>query len=433
MNDSILPTTMELLRIAVDTTTQMAAFPSNVSLKFNKTLNSTNSSAKTQLALYDVLIPSIGVFIILLNFLVVISSGLILKKGQQPRSTYLFLGNVAMTDLITGAAVVFGQLYPKANRDHYICALQLGMIVSSTLTSVYSVGLIAIDRFLYILHGIQYQRWVYPMRARLLIIGTWVIGCIIGFMPLFGWYGDTDNGRICWFILLAPKGLILLTVLCGIVPLLVVLVLYSIILYHAVRNIVKLQNSNSRNDTADSKNLRMFRGRGYVSDTSDSETADSKTRQKNGIVARIFKKKPSATIKSPSKWRAIKIVLFTTGSFVVTWSPYFIASIIYVYQCDNFESKRCKNLSIIIASPLAILGFTNSLINPIIYAWWHKGFRTFVQKRVSTVIMKTRRRNNTVNNLNSNANKSSTTTSDTNKANANKIQTDREEALTDPS
>jgi hypothetical protein len=50
------------------------------------------------------------------------------------------------------------------------------MIVASTLTSVYSVGLIAVDRFLYIIHGIQYQQWVYPMRARLLIVGTWVVG-----------------------------------------------------------------------------------------------------------------------------------------------------------------------------------------------------------------------------------------------------------------
>lgn len=50
------------------------------------------------------------------------------------------------------------------------------MIVSATVTSVYSVGLIAIDRFLYILYGLQYQRWIYPNRARLLILITWIIG-----------------------------------------------------------------------------------------------------------------------------------------------------------------------------------------------------------------------------------------------------------------
>lgn len=50
------------------------------------------------------------------------------------------------------------------------------MIVSSTITSVYSVGLIGIDRFLYILYGLQYQRYIYPNRARFLILLTWLIG-----------------------------------------------------------------------------------------------------------------------------------------------------------------------------------------------------------------------------------------------------------------
>ncbi|KAJ3649541.1 hypothetical protein Zmor_021279 [Zophobas morio] len=416
INDSV-PTT-QLFKLIADTTEMSVLLKSNLSLDDNST------SVKAQLTLYDVLIPSIGGVIILLNLLVVISSGLILKKGQQPRSTYLFLGNVAMTDLLTGVAVVFGQLYPREHRDHNICALQLGMIVSSTLTSVYSVGLIAIDRFLYILHGLQYQQWVYPMRARLLIAGTWVIGCVIGFIPLFGWYGDTDNGRICWFILLAPRGLILLTVLVGIIPIITVSILYSIILYHAIQKIIQLKNSGNQNTESGTKNLRMFRGRGPSVDIPNEENSNETTEK--SFFSKIFKKKPSASVKSPNKWKAIKVVLFTTGSFIVTWFPFFIASIVYIYQCENIDTKKCKNLRIIIASPLAILGFTNSLINPIIYAWWHKGFRTYVQKRVSTVIMRTRRKNNSVNVSNSNPNSKSTSTTGNSK-NVDKIAPVKEE------
>lgn len=42
----------------------------------------TPSSYKGHLLLYDVLIPSIGALILILNLLVVISSGLILKRGM---------------------------------------------------------------------------------------------------------------------------------------------------------------------------------------------------------------------------------------------------------------------------------------------------------------------------------------------------------------
>jgi hypothetical protein len=48
----------------------------------------------------------------------------------------------------------------------------------------------------------------------------------------------------------------------------------------------------------------------------------------------------------------------------------------YVY-CDHEHNPNfCNGLKIAVASPLAILGFANSLTNPIIYAWWHTGFRT---------------------------------------------------------
>jgi hypothetical protein len=51
-----------------------------------------------------------------------------------------------------------------------------GMIVSSTLASIYSVLLIGFDRFLYILKGMQYQIYITLSRARFMIAGTWIIG-----------------------------------------------------------------------------------------------------------------------------------------------------------------------------------------------------------------------------------------------------------------
>lgn len=82
----------------------------------------------------------------------------------------------------------------------------------------------------------------------------------------------------------------------------------------------------------------------------------------------------------PSKWTAIKVVLLTTGCFVVTWVPFLIASTWFVLCDDKTTPELCKNLGFAIASPLSILGFTNGLWNPIIYAWWHNGFRESIKK-----------------------------------------------------
>jgi hypothetical protein len=87
------------------------------------------AGASIQFRLYDYLIPSIGGIILLLNLAVVISSGLILRRGAQPRTTYLFLGNVAVADLVTSAAMLFGQLYPREHRNELMCMLQIGMLL----------------------------------------------------------------------------------------------------------------------------------------------------------------------------------------------------------------------------------------------------------------------------------------------------------------
>ncbi|ENN70236.1 hypothetical protein HUJ04_013097 [Dendroctonus ponderosae] len=324
------------------------------------------------LTVYDYVIPLVGAVLVLVNFSVVVSSGLLIRKRIEPRYTYLFLGNVAMTDTIIGISILFGQFYPKSHRNHHVCAIQMGMIVSSTLSSIYSVGLLAVDRFLYIVYGIKYCKWISTVRVRIVIGLTWLMAMIIGFLPLFGWSGDTSDGRVCWFIVVAPSPLIILTVCIGIIPIIIVMVLYSIILYHALVNIKQIQCSiytvNTISEQLEAlENLRMFKGTVEV--------------PMKPVKRKSEGRKPSQT-KAPNKWKAVKIVLFTTLSFLLTWSPYFFACILYVGEhCSlDEDSEPCKTLRLLIASPLTILGFTNSLINPLIYAWWHNGFRTYMRK-----------------------------------------------------
>lgn len=50
------------------------------------------------------------------------------------------------------------------------------MIVSATLVSVFSVGVIALDRFIYILYGLKYQYYAHHTRAKILILIIWTLG-----------------------------------------------------------------------------------------------------------------------------------------------------------------------------------------------------------------------------------------------------------------
>ncbi|XP_055621596.1 5-hydroxytryptamine receptor 1B-like isoform X2 [Toxorhynchites rutilus septentrionalis] len=305
--------------------------------------NMLSAQEQTQLLLYDIFIPLLGSLIIVLNLAVVTSSWLLLRKG---------------------------------------------LIVSTTVVSVYSIGLIAVDRYLYIMYGLQHQRYITPARARLSIFTTWLIGLTIGFLPAFGWRGDTDGGRICWFVRLAPPALIILTTTVGLFPLIVVIVLYGIILHKALRRVVQLKKAGREQQGALAGNLRLFRGGATAASSPnlDSERPLTEGEQKSpecfGWCCKKSSSKPTDTRtgKHPTKWKAIKVVLFTTGCFAVTWLPYYIASVLFVLCNQETNAELCRSLQFAIASPLAILGFTNSLLNPLIYAWWHNGFRASVKK-----------------------------------------------------
>lgn len=77
-----------------------------------------------------------------------------------------------------------------------------------------------------------------------------------------GWIGDTNGGRVCWFVTVVPPELILLTASIGLLPLIVTLVLYGIILYHALQKIVQLKKAAARYSGAQTGQLRVFVGGG---------------------------------------------------------------------------------------------------------------------------------------------------------------------------
>ncbi|KAI8424914.1 hypothetical protein MSG28_006832 [Choristoneura fumiferana] len=98
------------------------------------------------------------------------------SSGQQPKSTYLLLGNVSLADTIIGFSIVFGELIGNSMNSNLLCIFQIGMIVCPTMVSIFSVGLIAVDRYFYILHGLYYQRYFNTTRVRIGILIIWMIG-----------------------------------------------------------------------------------------------------------------------------------------------------------------------------------------------------------------------------------------------------------------
>ena len=212
------------------------------------------------------------------------------------------------------------------------------------------------------------------------------LGLLVGFVPTFApTLRGEMTGSACMFVLMLPQYILITTITGIFVPVSLVVILYSFILYKALKKIGELKTATSSSGaTVVANNLRYFRGSAVnLSETQEQEiTAPLRepSKKRRGCfcwaASENLRETSTQTNRQPSKWKAIKIVFFTTGAFVITWAPYFIASTMFVFCDHEHDQSFCNSLMVAIASPLAILGFANSLLNPIIYAWWHNGFRT---------------------------------------------------------
>lgn len=115
----------------------------------------------------------------------------------------------------------------------------------------------------------------------------------------------------------------------------------------------------------------------YSNDNSmvDVTETPSKDNKRVGIVKPRTKK-----VKGPNKWRAITVVMLTSFSFIITWMPFFIIVSIFVFCEEKLTNPKCFHLRVLLTGPLAILAFLNSVFNPLIYAWWHKGFQKSIKQ-----------------------------------------------------
>lgn len=204
-----------------------------------------------------------------------------------------------------------------------------------------------------------------------------VPGTVIGFLPAMApILRGNMTGEICWFIRMNREYILAITIM-GIIPVGLVLILYSVILYRALKKVGELKKATSGSGgTETANNLRYFRG-SAVNLREQETTVPLREHSNKSLRCCCWQSEDDTASSStpaskthPSKWKAIKVVFLTTFSFVITWVPYFVASTMFVY-CDHENNPGfCNSLQVAIASPLAILGFSNSLLNPIVSCYF---------------------------------------------------------------
>ncbi|KAG7279871.1 hypothetical protein CRUP_016198 [Coryphaenoides rupestris] len=103
--------------------------------------------------------------------------------------TFCFLVSLAVADFLVGvAAVPLAVLLDGWVRLPPVLCLLLGCtVLVLTQASVLSLLAIAVDRHLRLHTPLRYKSLISPSRTWLTVAICWLLSCVLGFTPLFGW------------------------------------------------------------------------------------------------------------------------------------------------------------------------------------------------------------------------------------------------------
>ncbi|XP_029911623.1 adenosine receptor A1b [Myripristis murdjan] len=257
-------------------------------------------------------------------------------------TTFCFIVSLALADIAVGALVIpLAITISIGLQTHfYSCLLVACTVLVLTQSSILALLAIAIDRYLRVKIPTSYKRVVTPRRAGLAVVLCWTVAFIVGLTPMLGWnnlWRLQQNGSIssdliitCQFENVISMDYMVYFNFFGWVlpPLVLMLVIYAEIFYmiHKQLNKKKITSSHTDPNKYYDKELNLA--------------------------------------------KSLALVLFL---FAVSWLP------LHILNCITLFCPECQKPMFLIYIAI-LLTHGNSAVNPIVYAFRIKKFRSAFQK-----------------------------------------------------
>ncbi|XP_052393048.1 glucose-dependent insulinotropic receptor-like [Carassius gibelio] len=275
-------------------------------------------------------ILSVGsILIISTNLLVAIALVLLIRKrGCQ---SWCFVLNLSIADILVGVAITGiatdALKGTTASMEKDICLLRMTFIIAPSAASILTMFLISLDRYVAIKLPLRYLQLMNNKMIAGALVLIWLISMSVGFSPsILKPLQKEDYHKVCtFFSVIEPKSIIVVFCLFFF-PLLSVFIYF----YMDILKIACGHQKRIHAQQAGSRFLTSSRYWGHV--------------------------------------KALQTVAMLVGCFTLFWCPFFVVSIVQA-SCPT-----CK-LYHVLENHLWLLGLSNSLINPLVYACWQHEVR----------------------------------------------------------
>uniref|UniRef100_A0A8C5WJ30 5-hydroxytryptamine receptor 7 n=1 Tax=Leptobrachium leishanense TaxID=445787 RepID=A0A8C5WJ30_9ANUR len=339
--------------------------------------NQTNSTdCRDEILLYgDIEKIVIGVVLSIITLFTIAGNGLVIisvcivKKLRQP-SNYLVVSLAAadlsvaiavmpfviITDLV-GGEWLFGKVF---------CNVFIAMDVMCCTASIMTLCVISVDRYLGITRPLTYPaRQNGKLMAKMVFI-VWLLSASITLPPLFGWAQNVTVERMC--LISQDFGYtVYSTAVAFYIPMTVMLVMYQRIFVAAKISAEKHKFVNIP---------RLYEQEGIY--CLEEKIAPKKNSKKNKAVeefatlSKLIKQDRKNISIFKREQKAARTLGIIVGGFTFCWLPFFLLSTARPFICGI----RCSCMPLRLERTLLWLGYTNSLINPLIYAFFNRDLRT---------------------------------------------------------
>lgn len=271
-----------------------------------------------------------SILIIFTNLLVAVALVLLIHKGGN--QSWNFVLNLAISDILVGLAITtiamdeVKGLKLKIHKE--MCLLRMSFVITPSAASIFTLFFISLDRYLAIKVPLRYLQLMGTKMIAGVLVCLWLLSTVIGFLPnmVKSMQQSRYESKCTFFSVINPQTITI--VFCAtFFPILLVFIYFYL-------DILKIAWSHQR-----------------------------RIEQAMQVSSRYL---------LPSRYwghvKAFRTVTVLVGCFTLCWCPFFVVSVIQVL------CPPCK-LYWFLENHLWLLGLANSLINPLVYAFWQREVR----------------------------------------------------------
>ncbi|KFO75174.1 5-hydroxytryptamine receptor 1A, partial [Cuculus canorus] len=305
-----------------------------------------------------------------------------LERSLQTVANYL-IGSLAVTDLMVSVLVLpMAALYQVLNKwtlGQVTCDIFISLDVLCCTSSILHLCAIALDRYWAITDPIDYVNKRTPRRAAVLISLTWLIGFLISIPPMLGWRTPEDRSDPDACTISKDHGYTIYSTFGAFyIPLLLMLVLYGRIFKAArfrIRKTVKKAEKKKGEDGAALEIIEVQRCNSSSKTHLPLPSEACGSPPPPSFERRNEKNTEAKRRMALSRERkTVKTLGIIMGTFILCWLPFFIVALVLPF-CDS----KCY-MPEWLGAVINWLGYSNSLLNPIIYAYFNKDFQSAFKK-----------------------------------------------------